>query len=106
MNRFLPELELYVLLAAARLGDDAYGVTIRAEIQQRAGRSISVGALYTTLARLEAKGMVRFRVSDPLPQRGGRPRKYVQLTAAGLRALRGSAAGMQRMIEGLDLLPE
>jgi DNA-binding PadR family transcriptional regulator len=96
------EFELYVMLALAHLGDDAYGVTIRREIEARSGRTVAIGAVYATLARLEEKGLVRFRVSDPQPVQGGRARKYFSLTGAGTRALRHSTAMLARMMAGLS----
>ena len=68
MSRFLAEFELYVMLAAARLGEEAYGLAIRREIEARTGRPVSVGALYATLARLGEKGLMEFEESEPLPQ--------------------------------------
>lgn len=102
-GRFLAEFELYVMLALARLGDHAYGVTIRQEIEQRTGRPVSIGAIYATLGRLGDKKLVSFRTSDPLPVQGGRSRKYFRLTAQGERALRHSASMLDRMREGLQL---
>ena len=99
---FIGEFELYVVLALAQLGDDAYGVTIRREIEARTGRTVAIGAVYATLARLEEKGLVRFRVSDPQPVQGGRARKYFSLTGAGTRALRHSTAMLARMMAGLS----
>ena len=99
---FVGEFELYVMLALAHLGDDAYGVTIRREIEARTGRTVAIGAVYATLARLEEKGLVRFRVSDPQPVQGGRARKYFSLTGAGTRALRHSTAMLARMMAGLS----
>jgi PadR family transcriptional regulator, regulatory protein PadR len=97
---FVGEFELYVLLALAHLGEDAYGVTIRREIGTRTNREIAIGSVYATLARLEEKGLVRFRVSDPQPVQGGRARKHVFLTAAGERALRHSTTMLARMMAG------
>jgi len=104
-GKFLAEFELYMMLALSRLGDSAYGVSIRQEIEQRTGRPVSIGAVYETLARLGDKGFVTFRISDPVPVPGGRSRKYFRLTAKGERALQHSAAMMFRMMDGLDLLP-
>jgi PadR family transcriptional regulator, regulatory protein PadR len=100
-GRYLGEFELYVMAALARLGDDAYGVTIRQEIERRAGRPVAIGAVYATLARLAGKGFVAFRESEPLPVQGGRARKYARLTAAGRRALQHSTAMLARMIPSL-----
>ena len=99
---FVGEFELYVMLALTHLGDGAYGVTIRREIEARTGRTVAIGAVYATLARLEEKGLVRFRVSDPQPVQGGRARKYFSLTGAGVRALRHSTAMLARMMAGLS----
>lgn len=99
---FVGEFELYVLLALAHQGDEAYGVTIRREIEERTGRTIAIGAVYATLARLEEKGLVQYRISDPQPVQGGRSRKYFTLTAAGTRALRHSTAMLARMMAGLS----
>ena len=105
-GKFLAEFELYVMLAMARLDDDAYGVSIRKEIQKRTGRPVSIGALYATLARLGEKGLVTFRVSDPQPVQGGRARKCCRLTPVGEEALHHSAAMLTRMMDGLDLTPQ
>lgn len=98
---FIGEFELYVMLALAHLGDDAYGVTIRDEIEARTARVVSMGAVYATLGRLNDKALVHFRVSDPLPIQGGRPRKYYRLTPSGQRALHHSTRMLERMIHGL-----
>jgi DNA-binding PadR family transcriptional regulator len=83
----LGPLELAALLAVARLGDDAYGLAVRRDVSERAGRDYSVGAIYTTLQRLEDKALLTSRTSDPLPVRGGRSRRHFHLTAAGRRAI-------------------
>jgi PadR family transcriptional regulator PadR len=97
---FLGEFELYVMLALSRLGPEAYGVTIRQEIERRAGRDVTIGAVYATLARLEAKGLVRYQLSDPQPVQGGRARKYFRLTPTGERALAHSTSMLARMLQG------
>jgi DNA-binding PadR family transcriptional regulator len=84
----LGALELTTLLAVARLKDEAYGLAIRRDLAARTGRDYSVGALYTTLQRLEDKGLLTSRHSEPLPVRGGRSRRHFALTGAGVRALR------------------
>ena len=98
----LGEFEQSVLLAIVHLEDDAYGVTIRREIEARTGRSIAVGALYTALDRLERKGYVRSAASDPTPQRGGRSKRHFTLQSAGAAALERSRETMQRMWAGLE----
>jgi DNA-binding PadR family transcriptional regulator len=100
----LGEFEQLTLLAILRLGDQAYGVTIRAELAERTGRTIAPGALYTTLERLEAKGIITSRMGDPTPQRGGRAKRYVTVTAAGVQALRRAVKAYERLLDGLDLL--
>lgn len=97
----LGEFEQSVLLAIAHLDEGAYGVSIRHEIEARAGREVSVGALYTAIDRLERKGYVRTALSDPSPERGGRSRRLVRLTPAGAAALRRSRELMNRMWAGL-----
>ena len=100
---FLGEFEVLVLAALQRLGDDAYAVTIKRELERRARRPASLGAVHASLGRLADKGFVVFRISDPLPIPGGRARKYARITAAGVRALRHSTNALARMIDGLEL---
>lgn len=87
-NSALGSLELTVLLSVARLGDGAYGLAVRGDASERTGHDYSVGAIYTTLQRLEDKGFVASRLTDPLPVRGGRARREFTLTAPGRHALR------------------
>lgn len=101
---FLAEFELYVMLAVARLGDDAYGAAVRQEIESRTARPVSIGALYATLARLEAKGLITLRTTKTAGQRG-RARRYCRLTADGATATRHSALMLRRMMGGLKLEP-
>jgi len=98
----LGEFEQIVLLAILRLGDQAYGVPVRREIEVRTGRSLTVGALYRTLDRLEDKGLITSWFGDPLPERGGRSRRYLRVEASGVRALRRSRQEMAAMWEGVD----
>jgi len=98
----LGEFEQSVLLAIAHLRLEAYGVTIRREIESRTGRSIAVGALYTALDRLERKGYVSSAMSDPTPERGGRSKRHFRLRAAGATALRQSRDRLARMWDGLE----
>jgi DNA-binding PadR family transcriptional regulator len=97
----LSELELYVMLALARLGDEGYGVSIRREIEERAGRDVSIGAVYATLARLEQTGFLTSRLSEPVPVRGGRSRRHFGLTVTGERALEGALSMLRRMSSGV-----
>jgi DNA-binding PadR family transcriptional regulator len=96
------DFELYVLIAIAQAGEEAYGIAIRQEIERRTGRTVSVGAVHATLGRLEEKGLVRFRVSDPQPVPGGKRRKFFRLTAAGERAVRHTTTMLTRMLDGLS----
>jgi DNA-binding PadR family transcriptional regulator len=100
---FLAEFELYVMLAIARLGEDAYGAVVRQELESRTGRPVSIGALYTTLARLEDKGLVTLRTAIPEPGQRGRARRYCKLTPRGTEALRHSAMMLSKMMRGLGL---
>lgn len=99
----LGEFEQLILLAILRLGDDAYGVTIRAELASRAGRTVAPGALYTTLERLETKGLIASQMSDRTPQRGGRAKRLVTVTAAGTEALTRALRAYGRLLDGLTL---
>jgi PadR family transcriptional regulator PadR len=94
-------LELATLLAVARLGDDAYGLAIRRDLAARLGRDYSIGAVYTTLQRLEDKGLLTSRASDPLPIRGGRSRRCFTLTGAGGRAVRDAERRAASMWAGV-----
>ena len=96
------ELEQIVLLAILRLGEDAYGVPIRSEIEERTGRVLTIGALYRTLDRLEDKGYVTSSFSNPTPTRGGRSKRYFNVSAIGVRALRASRDALAAMWDGLE----
>jgi PadR family transcriptional regulator, regulatory protein PadR len=98
----LGELEQIVLLAVLRLGENAYGVPIRLEIERRTGRSLTVGALYRTLDRLEAKGYVTSWFGEPTSERGGRSKRYFRVRSVGLRTLRASRDALAAMWEGLE----
>ncbi len=100
---FLAEFEMYVMLAVAQLGDEAYGLAVRKCIESRTNRPVSVGALYTTLARLESKGHLVQRDPDSSSGRRGRPRRYCHLTPEGRRAVQHSLSMLGRMAEGASL---
>jgi DNA-binding PadR family transcriptional regulator len=100
---FLGEFEQMVLLAILRLEDNAYGMTIRQEIESRTDRNVTIGAIYAALERLSSKGHLRSSVSGPEPIRGGRTKRTYSLTAAGEKALGHSRSMMTRMAEGLVL---
>ena len=97
----LGEFEQLVLLALMRLEPEAYGVAIRDEIEERTGRNVALGAVYTTLLRLEDKGFVATRLGDPTPQRGGRRKKYYRPLPAGRRELAASLDALRNMTRGL-----
>ena len=102
---YLGELEQIVLLAVMRLGaldTDAYAVPILEQIESQAGRKVARGALYTALDRLEAKGCLRSRLGESLPERGGRARRYFTITPAAVRALRESRLALMRLWNGLE----
>ena len=103
MSGYLGEFEQIVLLALVRLGERAYGVPIRQEIENRTGRRTSVGALYSTLDRLEAKGHVHSWFADATPQRGGRSKRYFCVLPEGLQSLTRSKSMLDRMWKGVKV---
>ena len=98
----LGEFEQLILLALLRLGPDAYGATVRREIEERAGREVSISAVYTTLERLERKGLVRSRIGTPTPERGGRRRRHFELLPLGARSLRDAYRALTGMTAGIE----
>jgi len=100
MTSWLGEFEQLVLFAVLHLAPDAYGVNVRQTIEERAGRSVSAGAIYTTLERLESRGMVASTWGEPTPERGGKRKRYYQLTAEGREALHRSWQSMRAMARG------
>ena len=101
---YLGEFEHVVLLALLRLGDQAYGVTVRREIESRTKREISIGATYATLDRLESKGYVRSRSGDPTPERGGRSKRFFRVTVQGVSAVNRTHRALRSLTAGLDLV--
>lgn len=99
----LGEFEHLVLLAAAHLGEEAYGVTVQREIRVRTGRAASLGAVYATLARLEHKGYLRSWEGGASPKRGGRAKRFFAIRPAGVQALRAARRTLDRMWAGLGL---
>src|SRR5215471_9924364 len=97
----LGTLEHIVLLAVMQLGADAYGATIREEIEARAGRLVSFGAVYVTLQRMEGKGLVTSRFGEPTAERGGRAKRHFQATAEGRKAVRRMQQLVGAMTRGL-----
>ena len=102
----LGEVEQLVLLAALRLGDGAYPVSVRDEIEARTGIVLSRPTVYITLDRLERKGFVASWFGDPTPERGGKAKRCFRVEAAGLRALRASMTAIDRLAAGTRLAPE
>jgi PadR family transcriptional regulator PadR len=90
------------MLAVLRLDDEAYGTSIREELKVRAERDVSPGAIFTTLERLEARGLMTSRYGEPTPERGGRRKRFYQLSPDGRRALSRSLRTVRRMARGLD----
>jgi len=101
---YLGEMELMVLLAVVRLGDDAYGVPISKELLNLAGREVALGSVYAALDRLQEKGFVTSLLGDPTPERGGRAKRYFRVTRAGLRALRMTRTALTNLWSGIPLL--
>ena len=102
----LGSLEHIVLLAVMRLGSDAYGMTVRREIESATGRDVSIGAIYATLARLQAKGLIKSYTGEPTAERGGRAKRHFRMTADGKAALRTTREIIMKMSAGIKgLLP-
>ena len=97
------EFELFVLLAAIRLGpEEAYAVSIADDIRERTGRRVRRSNVYTALQRLEDRDLVSTRLGDPRPERGGKARRLVSVTADGLRVVQEARADMEAMARGLE----
>ena len=94
-----------VMLAVLRLGDDAYGARIQLELDETAGRSVSISTVYVTMERLERKGLVASWLADPTPVRGGRSKRFYQLTDEGVLALQEAREALDRMWDGLEASP-
>jgi PadR family transcriptional regulator, regulatory protein PadR len=100
---YLGEFEQQVLLVIVRLGVDAYGPDIGRELEARAGRRVSRGALYTTFDRLEDKGLIRWKTVPGTEARDGLPRRLYTVNAAGLAALRAAREVVRKLWDGLDV---
>lgn len=101
-DSFPGEFEQMLLLAVLRLGDEAYGAALIRELRRTADRRVSRGAVYVTLDRMEEKGWVTSAPSDPRPERGGRPRRMVAVTPAGLREVRKARRALLGLWRGLE----
>jgi PadR family transcriptional regulator PadR len=104
MSQTLGEFELMLLLAVVRLGDDAYGVTLRRAIEEQTGRNVSAGAVYTTLGRLETRGLVSSREGETTPERTGMRRRYYEVRPEGARQVQRSMRHVEAMARGLTPL--
>jgi len=100
-GKYLGDFEQLVMLAVMRLGDGAYGMTVRREIEKNAERSVSLGAIYATLDRLEEKGFVASRLGDSGSERRGRAKRFFNVRAPGVRALQNALASLDRMRRGV-----
>jgi DNA-binding PadR family transcriptional regulator len=101
MRTYLGEFEQLLLFALLQLGEDAYGTRIREAIEKRTGRTVSPGAIYTALDRLEARGLVSSTLGDPTPHRGGKRKRYYRMESEGTALLRRSQDALARMARGL-----
>ena len=100
---YLGEFELLVMLALVRLSGDAYGVSVRRELEARTGRDVSIGAVYATLDRLETKGYVRSRLGHPTAERGGRSKRFFNVTGKGVSAINRTHKAIDNLLQGIDL---
>jgi|ERR1700683_602741 len=101
---FPNQLELLLMLALIRVGQDAYGVRIAREIRERTGREIPLASVYAGLTRLEKRGLVASRIGEPTPERGGRAKIYFLITAKGVRAAREAHFALKELSSGIPQL--
>lgn len=101
-DQFLGELEQLAMLAIIKLGEEAYGTSVRDAIEEHTGRAVSIGSLYKSFERLECKGFVHSELGAPTPERGGRAKKFVAVTSKGRIALRDSLRGINNLVETAD----
>ena len=105
-RHLLTDFELMILLAILRISDDAYGVQIAREIEATGGRRVLLGAAYAALDRLERNGLVSSRIGSPTPERGGRAKRFFQVTPRGLRAARDTQRALVALWCDLPQLKE
>ncbi len=103
---YLGEFEYAVMLAVLHLDEDAYAVPMRELIEQRTGRPVARGALYTGLDRLESKGCLKSWMGDPSEERGGKARRYYSVTPAGMKAIRATHESLSKLTKGLESILE
>jgi PadR family transcriptional regulator, regulatory protein PadR len=101
-DRTLGSFEIMLMLAVMRLGENAYGVTIRHELLTQTRKDFAIGAIYTTFDRLERKGLIESWLGDPTSERGGRAKRYYRLTAKGTKALNDTRHALQSLMIGLS----
>jgi PadR family transcriptional regulator PadR len=102
----LGRFEHLLLLAVVRLGDNAYGMTIRQELAHHTGREIAVGAIYTAMARLEVRGLIKSKLGDPTPERGGRAKRFYRVLPAGTKAMAKAEAALLGLSRAIARDPE
>jgi PadR family transcriptional regulator, regulatory protein PadR len=103
-REYLTDFELMILLAILRIGENAYGVPIAAEIEETGGRTVLVGAIYAALDRLEENGLVTSAYGDPTPERGGRAKRFFTVTGKGLKAVRDAKSAFTALWSGIPAL--
>src|SRR5579864_2390919 len=104
VRNYLGEMELMVLLAVVRLGEDAYGVPISRELLNLAGREVALGSIYAALDRLHQKGFVTSLLGDPTPERGGRAKRFFQVTPSGIRTIKMTRTALINLWSGIPVL--
>ena len=104
MKRHTGNLELMIMLAIMRLDDEAYGVPISREIEESTGRPVAMASVYTSLDRLEARGLVKSKLGDPTPERGGRAKRLFTITAAGIREVQEARRALTQLWNRLPQL--
>jgi PadR family transcriptional regulator PadR len=102
-SNYIGEFEELVLLAILSQGDNAYGVTIRQALEEATTRSITIGSLYTTLSRLEDKGLVQSWVGEPTAERGGRAKKHYKVKGPAQSLLKEAQSARQRLMQGEEI---
>ena len=94
---YLGEFEMMILLAIIHLGEEAYGVPISREMEKYRGKEVAVGSVYAALERLEGKGLVKSMLGDPTPERGGKAKRFFQITKEGLRRVHETRRVLTRL---------
>jgi len=103
-DRALGELEQLVLLAILRLGEEAYGVPVVEEIEQRTGKRVKRSAVYVALTRMEKRGLVSSRMGEPTPERGGKAKRYFSVEPEAIERLKASKEAMVSMWQDVEAL--